>query len=77
MRMPRRFVNRARPLAVQFADATQQAFDADEVAVWIPGGVFRQERSVTAAEFHFQWLRAGKKIIEPQAFKNGRQVVDQ
>ena len=61
-------------LAVQFADAAQQPFDADEIPVRMPPRVFDEKRSVAAAQFHFQRLWFWKKLRQVQPFDDGNAV---
>ena len=67
----------AATLAVQFLDAAEKAFDADEILFRMPPGVFDEERGVAAAEFHFQRLRFGKQFRQLERLDDGALLHDQ
>jgi len=62
---------------VEFPDAPQESFDAEEVAVRVLGGVFDEEGGVTAAQFDFEGLGFGKEPGQVESFQDGGRVVEE
>src|SRR5262249_51057983 len=63
--------------AVEFAEASEQAFDCDEVVVWAAGGPLGEERSVARAQFHFRRGRGREHIGEAKSLDPGLWSIDQ
>lgn len=62
--------------SVDFTDAAEEAFDADEVVAGSQPRGFHQESSVAAAELHLEGLRMVEKGVEVEGSDDGGQVVE-
>lgn len=60
----------AAAFAVELADASAEAFDTDEVALGMGGGVVEEEGGVAAAEFDFEGLVFWKIFRDVQRFED-------
>ena len=65
------------PFAIQFADASEQTLDAQEIPFGMLLRVIDEERSIAAAKLHLQWLRFWEKRARFNPFNDGRQFINQ
>ena len=59
---------------IQLLKSAEQPLDAEEIFLRIGPGIFRQKRSIPAAEFHFERLGNGKKRGQIQRRQNGGEL---
>lgn len=64
------FQAQTRAFPVEFADAPEQAFDRQEIALRMQRRVAKEERSIPAAQFDFQWLDRRKQGVCLNGFDN-------
>src|SRR5882724_6691145 len=67
----------ATPFAVQLANAPSEALHTDEIVFRMRFGLVHQERSVAAAEFHFQGLNRWEIFRDVKWLKNRAQFDEQ
>ena len=66
----------ALPLAIQFANTTQQPLNTDEIPLPMLCSISGQKGSVAAPEFNLERLIVDKELIERKSLQNGRQAVN-
>ena len=64
-------------LSIEFAQAPQQTFDANEIALGMELGVLRQKSPIAAAQFNFTTLANGKQLPKVHALDDGTERMNE